>query len=153
MTSKPMQGGGFAVLALLVVGAVVLALRPGTTEVTVDDSPPVQPPADGTAVIATMRAPGGLALFGMQIIDPTHTIEVAFLTGPECSALLTPGDSWPTSHQECASQVDVAGEVGSLGVTNTGRSLVGVTLTLSGDCFDLLERGMAWPPGLPECLR
>ncbi len=148
-----MHTGGIAVLALLIVGAVVLALQPGTTEVTVDDSPPVEPPPDGTAVIATLRAPGGLALFGMQIVDPTHTIEVEFLTGPGCSTLLTPGDPWPTSHPECASEVDVAGDVGSLGITDTGRSLVGVTFTLSGACYDLLERGMAWPPNLPECLR
>lgn len=146
-----MHTGGMAVLALLVVGAAVLALRPGTTEVTVDDSPPVEPPADGTAVIAALRAPGGLALLGIQIIDPTHTIEVAFLTGPGCSALLTPGDAWPTPHPECGSDVDVAGTVGSLGVTAAGKSLVGVTFTLSGSCYDLLERGMAWPPHLPEC--
>lgn len=153
MTTNRMQAGGIVVLVLLVVGAVVLALRPGTTEVVVDNSPPVEPPADGTAVIAALRAPGGLSLFGMQIIDPTHTIEVVFLTGPGCSALLASGDQWPTPHPECASDVDVAGEVGSLGVTATGKSLVGVTFTLSGRCYDVLERGMTWPPDLPECLR
>jgi hypothetical protein len=153
MTRKPMHVGSIAVLALLVAGAVVLALRPGTTQVSVDDSPPVEPPADGTAVVATLRAPGGLALFGMQIIDPTHTIEVVFLAGPGCSALLTSGDPWPTPHPECASKVDVTGEVGSLGVTDTGRSLVGVTFTLSGGCYGLLERGVGWPPDFPECMR
>jgi hypothetical protein len=153
MTTKPMHAGGIVVLVLLVVGAVVLALHPGTTEVAVDDSPPVEPPADGTAVIASLRAPGGFSLFGMQIIDPTHTIEVVFLTGPGCSAVLASGDPWPTPHPECASKVDVAGEVGSLGVTATGESLVGVTFTLSGGCYRLLEHGMAWPPDLPECLR
>lgn len=148
-----MQVGGVVALALLVVGALVLALRPGTTEVVVDDSPPVEPPADGIAVIASLRAPGGLALFGWQIIDPTHTVEVVFLAGPGCSALLTPGDPWPTPHPECAGQVDVTGEVGSLGLTDTGGSLVGVTFTLSGGCYEFLERGMAWPPDLPECTR
>lgn len=148
-----MQAGGLAVLAVLVAGAVVLALRPGTTEVTVDHSPPVRPPADGTAVVATMHAPGGLALFGWQIIDPTHEIEVAFLTGPGCAALLTPGEPWPTPRQECASRVDVDGVVGSLGVFDTGESLVGVTFTVSGACYDVVARGMAWPPDLPECTR
>lgn len=140
-------------LALLGVGALVLALRPGTTEVGIDDSPPVPPPADGTAVISSLRAPGGLALFGWQIIDPTHTMEVVFLADPGCSALLTPGVLWPTPHPECASPVDVIGEVGSLGLTDTGRSLVGVIFTVPGGCYDLLERGMAWPPDLPECAR
>lgn len=150
-TRRPTRVGGVAVLALLALGALLLALRPATTVVTVDDAPQVQPPADGTAVVAVLRAPGGLAPFGIRIIDPTHTIEVRFLTGPGCAALLTPGDPWPTPHPECAAQAEVAGTVGSLGITDTGGSLVGVTFTLPGGCYERLEPGMPWPPGVPEC--
>ncbi len=148
----PSTGAGMAVvLALVAVGLVVLALRPGTSVVVIDDSPPVEPPADGTAVVATLRAPGGLALFGAQIIDPTHTVEVRFLTGPGCSALLTSDDPWPTPHPECAGTVDLVGVVGSIGIAETDRSLVGVTMTVPGACYDQLRRGMAWPPDIPEC--
>ena len=147
-----MASGGTVVLALLLVGAVAFALRPGTETIVVDDSPPVEPAADGTAVIHGLRAPGGLALFGVQIVDPTHTVEVQFLTGPGCSALLASGDPWPTTHPECASRVDVVGVIGGLGITNTGQSLVGVTLTVPGACYDRMERGMVWPPGIPECV-
>lgn len=139
------------VLALLIVGVAVLALRPGASVIVVDDSPPVEPPADGSGVVASLRAHGGLKLFGVRIVDPTHTVEVRFLTEPGCSALLTSGDPWPTSHAECASNVDLVGVVGGLGVTETGQSLIGVTVTVPGACYDRLERGMTWPPDTPSC--
>ena len=103
-------------------------------------------------VVHALRAPGGLSLFGLQIVDPTHRVEVQFLTGPDCAAVLDPGEPWPTSYPECSSAVDVEGEVGSLGNTGTGRSLVGVIFVVSGGCYDLLERGMPWPPADPECV-
>jgi len=138
-------------VALLAVGVGIMALRPGSVEVSVDDVPPVTPPADGTAVVADSRGPGGLNLFGIQIIDPTHTVDVVFLTGPGCSALLLSGDPWPAPYPSCASDVDVSGSVGGLGVTEDGRSLVGVTVTVSRACFERVERGMVWPPDLAEC--
>jgi hypothetical protein len=137
---------------LLFVGVVALGLRPSTETVVYDDTPPIVLPDDGTAVVHALRAPGGLSLFGVQIIDPTHRVEVQFLTGPGCAALITSGDPWPTSHPECASPSEVVGEIGSTGLTSTGRSLVGVIFVVSGGCFDVLERGMPWPPGDPECV-
>jgi hypothetical protein len=151
VNQKPKSVAGTTAIALLLIGAVALALRPGTETIVVDDSPPVEPPADGTAVIHSLRAPGGLAPFGVQIVDPTHTVEVQFLTGPGCATLLTSGDPWPTTHPECASRVDVVGVIGGLGITNTSQTLVGVTLTVPRACYDRIERGMAWPPGIPEC--
>ncbi|HSG79545.1 MAG TPA: hypothetical protein VLD62_08200 [Acidimicrobiia bacterium] len=153
MTRKPPIGtGGTVVLVLLLGGVIALALRPSTESVVYDDTPPIVIPEDGTPVVHALRAPGGLSLFGLQIVDPTHRVEVQFLTGPDCAAVLDPGEPWPTSYPECSSAVDVEGEVGSLGNTGTGRSLVGVIFVVSGGCYDLLERGMPWPPADPECV-
>ena len=151
--SRPFGVGGIVVLGLLAIGVAVVALRPGSTTIVVDDTPPVDPPADGTAVVAALRAPGGLALFGWQIVDPTHTVEVRFLAGPGCSSLLTSGDLWPAPHPECADRAgDVAGEVAGLGITVDGDSIVGVEFSVPGGCFDRLELNMPWPPGLPDCI-
>jgi hypothetical protein len=146
-----MIGAGAVVLSLVVAGAVVLALRSGSETVGFDTpaAPPL--PADGSAVIHDLRAPGGLALFGLQIVDPTHTVEVQFLTGPGCSTLVSSDDPWPAPYPECAGGPDITGVVSSLGVTDTGQSLVGVTFPVSGECHEQLRTGMTWPPGIPEC--
>jgi hypothetical protein len=134
------------------IGLVVLALRGGTATIVVDDHPPVDPPADGSAAIVTLRAPGGLAPLGIRLIDPTHAVEVQFLAGPGCSQLLTSGEAWPTDVPQCATGVDVTGTIGGLGTTASGQSIVGVTFPVSRSCYEQLEVGMAWPTGYAECV-
>ncbi len=143
--------GGSVALVMAVIGVVILVLRGGTTTVVVDDHPPVDPPADGSAVIGILRASGGLAPLGIRLIDPTHTVEVQFLTGPGCSERLTPGQAWPTDVPECATGVSLTGTVGGLGTTISGQSLVGVTFSVSRGCYGRLEVGMPWPTTYPEC--
>lgn len=151
MTKRPATSSGVAVFVVVAVALVIVALRPGSTTVVVDDRPPIQPADDGTAVIHALRAPGGFGVFGWQIVDPTHTVEIQFLAGPGCSDLLVSGEPWPTTHPECTTEVDVVGTVAGLGVTSSGRSLVGVEFPVSADCFAGLERGMAWPPPIAGC--
>ena len=136
---------------LVVAGLALVLLRPGSTEITVDDGPPVVPPEDGSAVVGGLRASGGLSLFGLRIVDPTHTVEVRFTAGPECAALLSSGDPWPAPHPECTVPVPVTGEVASLGITSTGRSQVGVQFPVTRPCYESLSLGTPWPPDSPEC--
>jgi len=143
-------GAGVAVV-LVAAGLIVTLLRPGTTEITVDDGPPVTAPGDGSAVVAGLRAAGGFSLFGLRIVDPTHTVEVRFTAGPGCAALLSSGDPWPVPDPECTVAVPVAGEVAGLGVDATGRSLIGVAFPVSRECFEGLELGAPWPPAAPGC--
>jgi len=142
--------GGAVALVMAAIGIVILGLRPSAT-IVVDDQPPVDPPADGSAVIATLRAPGGLAPLGIRLIDPTHSVEVVFLTGPGCSERLTSGQAWPTDLPECATDVVVAGAVGALGTTVSGQSLVGVTFSVTRPCYEQLDIGMSWPTGRADC--
>lgn len=153
MAGKPEISSAAVVVlvALAAMGAVAVGLRSGSAVVVVDDTRPVEIPADGSGVVADLRAPGGLALFGVQLVDPTHEIEVRFLAGPGCSELLDTGDHWPVPYPECAGDAGITGVVGTLGVTATGRSVVGVKVTVPGECFDLLERGAAWPSDAPGC--
>lgn len=152
MARRPaVTGGGGVFLALLLVGLVALALRPGGETVVMDDSDPVVPPDDGTPVVHTLRAPGGFSLFGLQVVDPTHTVEVVFVAGPGCAALLESGEPWPTPHPECAHSANIQGLVGGTGISSSGMSMVGVSFSVPGDCFDLLTRGVVWPPSFPEC--
>jgi len=95
---------------------------------------------------------GGFSPFGIQITDSTHYVEVQFITQPVCLEMVDSGDPWPTPYPERTSPVEVVGEVGGSGRTMSGEFLVGVQIKVPGDCYDLLERGMKWPPDHPECL-
>ncbi len=143
--------GGIVALVLLAGALALLVLRPGSTEVVVDDSKPIAPPEAGTAVVAFLRQSGGVSFFGLRITDSTHFVEVQFITEPGCWVMVGSGDPWPTPYPECSSPVEMVGEVGGLGTTMTGDSLVGVQIKVRGDCYDLLERGMTWPSDHPEC--
>jgi len=147
----PMGVGGIVALTLLAVVLVFLALRPGSTEVVVDDSEPIDPPEAGAALVAFLRQSGGFSPFGFRITDSTHYVEVLFISGPDCSTMVDSGDPWPSPYSQCSSPVRIVGEVGSLGRTVTGDSLIGVQIKVPGDCYDLLEPGMAWPSDHPEC--
>jgi hypothetical protein len=148
---KPSQIGLAVAAVLVAAGLAFTLLRPGTTEVTIDDGPPVTASDEGSPVVAGLRAAGGFSLFGLRIVDPTHTVEVRFTAGPDCAALLSSGDPWPVPDPECAVPVPVAGEVASLGVTSTGRSLVGVRFPVSRACYESLALGTPWPPESPDC--
>jgi hypothetical protein len=139
------------VLVASVVGALWFGLHQGTVQVTNDPRPEVLPPNRGTAVIAVLRESGGRSLFGIRITASTRYVEVRFLTEPGCSALIQPGDPWPTSFAQCSSPVKIAGKVAGLGVTPSGDSLIGVEFAVPRACFELLGRGMAWPTTDPNC--
>lgn len=150
---SPWSIGGIVALVVLVAAAVFALFRPGTTTITIDDRPPITAPEDGSAVVAFLRESGGLSLLGIRFADSTHHVEVQFLAPAGCSALLRSGDPWPSPHQECSVPVEVTGEVGGLGVMETGESMVGVQFTVSRGCYESLEPGMAWPPDDPGCPR
>ncbi len=139
------------VLVAGVLGALFVGLHSGRVEVVSDPRPEVLPTDNRTAVVAVLRESGGWSLFGARITDSTRHVEVRFLTGPGCSGLLQPGDPWPTTFPECSSPVEVAGKVGTLGVTPSGDSLIGVEFEVSRACFKLLDQGMTWPITDPEC--
>lgn len=152
VTPKALSGStGIAILVLLAAGLVFFALRPGTSTIVYGDSPQITAPESGVPVVAFLREEGGFSPFGLRLVDSTHHVEVHFLTDPGCAPLLEAGESWPTAHPECTGRVDLAGKVGSLGTTMSGRSLVGVQFTVPRACYELLAPGMAWPPGLPAC--
>ena len=143
--------GGVVVIALVLVGLAFLALRATRTEVQVTDTPQIEHPADGSAVVARLTASGGMAPFGWQVVDPTHRVELQFLTGAGCAERLESGDPWPTSIPECSSDVEVIGKVAAVGRTGTGQSLVGVEFEVSRPCFEALQLQVTWPPIPAEC--
>jgi len=53
---------------------------------------------------------------------------------------------------QCAAPVEVVGEVGGIGVTQSGASLVGVEFEVPRACFEESEPGMEWPPIFPSAL-
>jgi len=142
---------GIVGLILLAAAVAFVALRPGSTVVVVDDAPPIAFPEAGIAVVASLRQSGGFSPFGLRITESTHYVEVHFITEPGCSVVVDSGDPWPTPYPECSSPVEMVGEVGGLGRTMSGDSLVGVQIKVPGACYDLLERGMTWPSDHPEC--
>ena len=142
---------GIAILVLLAAGLGFVALPPGTTTIDFDDSPEITAPESGAPVVAFLRKDGGFSPFGFLLVDSTHHVEVHFLADPGCAPLLDSGEPWPTEHPECTSRVALVGEVGSLGRTISGRSVVGVQFTVPRACYELLRPGMAWPPDIPAC--
>ena len=150
-TRSPMGVGGIVALVMLAAGVAFYGLRSGTAEVTVDEGPGVTPLEDGSAVVAFLRESGGFSLLGLRFADSTHYVEVLFTTEPGCSDLVAADDPWPTPYPQCSTPVEMLGTVGGLGVTTSGRSLVGVQITVPSVCYQLLTAGMAWPTNLPEC--
>ncbi len=141
---------GVVVSVVLVMVLAVAVLRPTRTEV-VNDDPQIALPEPGGAIVAVLRESSGLSVLGITIRGSEHHVEVQFLTGPDCAALLNGNDPWPTSHPECSAPVELVGEVGATGITQSGDSLVGVEFEVPGACFEQLEPGMQWPPDLPDC--
>ena len=137
------------IVAISAMGLVVV--RPGSAEVGLVDATALDPPGPGIAVVGRLRESGGLSLFGMRVVDATHYAEVLFTTGADCAGLLHSGDPWPTPHPACSAPVHLAGEIGSIGKTSSGRSMIGVEFAVPGDCHDRLEPGVEWPAGHPEC--
>ncbi|MFH1329385.1 MAG: hypothetical protein ABIJ48_01805 [Actinomycetota bacterium] len=148
---SPMGAGVIVALVLLAAGLALFLLRPGSTGVGYDEGPVFAPPEDGTAVVSFLRESGGISLLGLRITDSTHYAEVQFITEPGCSGLLDSGDPWPTPYPQCSSPAEMVGEVGGLGIAESGRSLVGVQIKVPRGCYERLEPGMAWPSDLPEC--
>ena len=146
------SGPGLVIgIGLLMAALLLLLLRPGSIETQVLDEPTGMPDPSGQPMIAVLRAPGGFSLFGLQIVDATHYVEVRFTTAAGCSAQLEPGDPWPSDHEPCSGPSSIAGTVGGLGVSADGSSIVGVEFTVSGACHDRLELGMPWPVDHPDC--
>lgn len=146
-----MDRGLVMVAVVAIIGLLVLAMRP-TASTSVDaPTPDVVPPPDGTAVVASRSAPGGLAPFGIRLIDPTHTVAVVFVSGPDCAALLDRDDRWPSDLAPCTGGPGVEGVLGGTGILPTGESLVRVVVTVDRECFAAVEIGMPWPTDLPEC--
>jgi len=146
--------GGLALVA--VVG--VAALAPNSTEtqvfpgVTIGDPPDPGTPEASSAVVVGKQASGGTSLFGLQFGRRTYRVTVQFFAAPGCHQRIDFGDRWPTSVDECSSDVVVEGEVTGLGNAPTGESIVFVDVDVVRDCFDGVAAGVAWPTDLPACL-
>jgi hypothetical protein len=143
------------ILGALVVGVlVVVALAPNSTTsevlppITLEDPESVEPNA---AVVVAKHESGGSSIFGFTISRTTHFVHVQFFDEPQCHAVVSSGEAWPTSHEECSSTVPVRGEVSGIGITATGRSIIGVELGVSGTCYDAVTPGDSWPTSAPEC--
>lgn len=143
--------GGIVALVMLTAGVAYYVLSSGTAEVAIDEGSGVTVLEDGSAVVASLRESGGFSLLGLRFADSTHYVEVQFTTEPGCSDLIAGDDPWPTPYPQCSTPVEMVGTVGGLGVTMSGRSLVGVQITIPRECHELLAVGMAWPTGFPEC--
>jgi hypothetical protein len=145
--------GGLALVA--VVG--VAALAPNSTETQVFPGVPVgDPPAPGTpeastAVVVGKRTSGGTSLLGLHFGRRIYRVNVQFFAPPGCWQRIDFGDRWPTSEDECSSDVVVEGEVTGLGNAPTGESIVFVDVDVVRDCFDVVTAGVAWPTDLPAC--
>jgi hypothetical protein len=144
-----------AILGALVVGVlVVVALAPNSTTTEVgplielDD---VESLGLNAAVVITKHESGGSSIFGFTIRRTSHLLRVQFFDEPGCHAVVSSGEAWPTSHQECRSTVPVRGEISGIGITATGQSIIGVELEVSGTCHDTVTPGDPWPTSAPEC--
>lgn len=146
---KKIAAGLVVFVALIVVAASVL--RPVRSEVVSVEVPVLPVPEPGTAIVALLRESGGFSLLGIRIADTTHHVEVQFLAEPGCTGLLGDREPWPTAYPQCSAPIDIVGNVGGVGVTQSGDSLVGVEIEVPRACFEQLEPGMEWPPDLPEC--
>ena len=146
--------GGLVLVA--VVG--VAALAPNSTEtqvfpsVTIGDPPAPGTPEASTGVVVGKRTSGGTSLLGLHFGRQTYRVSVQFFAPPGCWQLIDYGDRWPTSADECASDVDVDGEVTGLGNAPTGESIVLVDVDVVRDCFEAVTAGVAWPTDLSACL-
>jgi len=138
---------------VLIAGAVLFALRPGSSTIEVlPDVPLPDPQTDPAgAVVIGLHESGGFSLFGMDFGTVTHIVSVQFHAAPGCFDQANLEDPWPTPYEECASAVTIAGTISGNGIAPTGESIVAVDVEVSAACYDTVNRGDRWPPAAAEC--
>ena len=141
-------------VVLIAVALLILALRPGRTETEVlpplDLPPPAETDPDEGFVISRFRT-GGTSIFGIEFGSWENRLEVQFYAPEGCIDIARAEGMWPTSASECATPIDIAGEVGGGGVTATGESIITVIVNVSRDCYEATPRGATWPLTSPDC--
>lgn len=141
------------VVALVLVAALGLGLRPGSTETGFLSHVPLPDPLDdpAAAVVVGMYETGGFSLFGLQVGTVTHTVSVQFHAAPGCFDHASFGDPWPAPFEECSSAVTIEGTISGGGIASTGDTIVSVDVDVPGDCYDTVSRGDRWPFSAAEC--
>jgi hypothetical protein len=143
-------------IGTLVVGIlVVVALAPGSTTTVV--LPPIEfdvteSGGPNAAVVISKNESGGSSILGFRIGRTSYLVHVQFFDEPGCHAVVSSGERWPTSHEECRSTVPVRGQVSGIGIAPTGRSMIGVEVEVSDTCYETVTPGDAWPTSAPECV-
>ena len=149
------------ILAILAVAAVlvlvVLAFRPGTTEVVVQPTVDVPPPGtvgpDGSpvAVVISQHRSQETSFFGFIRGDTHYFVAVQFYAPSECVGMIGSGSVWPTGSSACASDVTIEGSVSGTGSTPTGEAIVVVDVEVSEECYSVTQGGDWWPLAHAEC--
>ncbi len=141
------------VVVLVLAAAVVLALRPGSTETEVLPDVPLPDPLDDPAgaVVVGLYESGGFSLLGLQFGTVTRTLSVQFHAAPGCFDHASFGDPWPTPFEECSSAVTIEGTISGGGIAPTGETIVSVDVEVPGDCYDTVSRGDRWPLSAAVC--
>ena len=115
------------------------------------DSPEFSTPAPGDVVVTGRNASGGFSIFGLDLTDPTHTVDVTFTVPEECVADIGHESRWPSDDPLCAGPIDVAGPVSGSGRTADGLGLVSVRITVTRECHEAIAIGAPWPAQVPAC--
>ncbi len=141
------------VAVLVLVAAVVWALRPGSTETVFHPSVPLPDPLEdpAAAVVVGMHESGGFSVLGLQFGTVTRTVSVQFHAGPGCWDHASFGDAWPAPFEECSSAVTIEGTISGGGTASTGETIVSVDVAVSGECYDTVALGDRWPLTAAEC--
>jgi hypothetical protein len=142
----------------VIVAAAFLALGSGTTEthispaVTLPDPAVLGPSETTSALVVAKRQFGGTAILGFTFGKESYRVSAQFYAAAGCLPLVESGDMWPTPFDECATGIDLAGEISGLGLAATGESIMLVDIEVLEDCFDIVPIESAWPTDLPACV-
>jgi len=149
------------ILATLAAAAalvlVVLALRPGTTEVvmqpTVEVPPPgtVGPDGEPVAMVISTHRSQETSFFGFIRGDSHYFVAVQFYAPPSCAGTIASGSTWPTGSSACVTDVGIEGTVSGTGTTPTGEAIVVVDVEVSEGCYSVVRGGDWWPLTTDEC--
>lgn len=144
------------ILGMLAIGAVVAFALGGTSvettvlpPVSLGDPQDVEPTA---AVITAMRKSEGFSIFGLELGGTTHYLSVQFYETPGCWEVVSFGELWPTSFEECSGAVAIAGEISGIGNTGTGESMISVDVEVPEACYVAVARGGTWPSTASACV-
>lgn len=141
------------IIAIGFLGFGALLMVPASQELgsveTVEFVPANHEP--GVAVVVSKTESGGQEMLGFQLRDPVRRVNVVFIAPGDCFVELQEDDTWPPVDPSCVGSDQLIGQLGGLGISPEGDTLINVAISVNEACYNAARLGMEWSELAGEC--